>query len=284
MPSNKPIETPPMSVYDPDRAHLGLTNLCRHLDKLSRHSSPLLELPAEIRNRIYDFVLGGQLIHIRRRDQDWSRSNSFSCNAHVSEEEACRDFQTKEDSRTFRKRHEQCSLADRFNLSMLRCCRQVYEEARLLHFTHNIFSFADQESFVHFVNKLFRDQRTALNSLQFVIPLAMNMFDHFFGVNIQRLTGVRTLYLLMELGYDGLGTGFYRIAKEEVNCDMWELFTRYARHLPLRHVYVEVNGGDDDDGDGFEYENGERWTLTDKRSCAAKITRQLLGKRPHTER
>lgn len=90
--------------------------------------SPLLSLPPELRNRIYDLVLGGKRLWI-----------GYSLHEHK--------YKT---TRSRRERihiagglcyHERSSLLKTLNIGLLRVCRQTYGEAALMLYALNKFAF-----------------------------------------------------------------------------------------------------------------------------------------------
>ena len=127
-------------------------------------SSCLLRLPQELKNRVYELVLGGQLIHVQRKRKE----NKFFhrlCQAKISEKEAYETFAASKGlwfSEDIRDRHHACYDVSMFqhdcfrcpghsdppaepyavlSLALLRCCRQTYREARSITFSANTWSF-----------------------------------------------------------------------------------------------------------------------------------------------
>ena len=134
-------------------------------------SSPLLRLPLEVKNLIYEFTFGGNVIHITQ-DPDEGTTKFFNtiCHALISEEEAEDNFNEEtihewcvpanED------RHSCCRLKKRANidngeerpqtlrLSALRCCRQMYNEAHYVPYSTNTFSCVDPVTLQMFIRSL----------------------------------------------------------------------------------------------------------------------------------
>lgn len=136
-------------------------------------SSCLLRLPQELKNRIYELVLGGQFIHVQRKRKE----NKFFhrlCQAKISEKEAHETFAASKGlwfSEDIRDRHHACYdvsmiRQDCFrcpshfdpptepyavlSLALLRCCRQTYQETRSITFSANTWSFTCPWDFLSF--------------------------------------------------------------------------------------------------------------------------------------
>ncbi|KAF2008167.1 hypothetical protein P154DRAFT_568987 [Amniculicola lignicola CBS 123094] len=163
---------------------------------------PLLKLPAELRNHIYELVLGGQYIHVelnQRRHPNPDQSKNLNTDhlqllarelgSPIPEKEAYRrandpsfNQQLPGDDRSkhwrygdpfhienCNHRHERCAVdAPQFlNLGFLRTCSQVHQEAKKLPFTANTFAFRSPLMLQLFVFGLAPAQYTLLRSLSF---------------------------------------------------------------------------------------------------------------------
>jgi len=237
---------------------------------------------------IYGHVLGGQLIHIY--DSMFGRGGLFDtsptpqhylCSSSISEQDACRQFLTKEEPLNFYWRHAHCSPADqdaRMDLAILRTSRQVYEETKLIPFQRNTFSFGSGAEFDQFVDMLLKEQQLALHSLQLVVPLTTyETCDRYQRHSIERLPGVQKLYLSVDMVFDPSHTEAYADMKD-VDCqDLFLKFVLHARYLPLQEVYVEVSGGDVDEFEADTRSEADTWTILERRSWAGRIGRQLMG-------
>lgn len=126
-------------------------------------SSPLLKLPLEVKNLIYKYTFGCNLLHIiQDPDGGAAKFKNTICCASISEEEAQENFQCENTNEWYAPanegRHECCrfrkSTAVRdgeeapkvLSLSPLRCCRQIYNEAHHIPYSTNTFSCADPET------------------------------------------------------------------------------------------------------------------------------------------
>ena len=144
--------------------------------------SPLLRLPAEIRNRVYGYVLGGKTLHIIKYHKSPSkvvfRYNTCRLPEADSHQADCvRENGSENTSFDYIKYHEAqgCRFAgrDRFNtgrldIQLLRVCRQIHREAALIPYTMNTFSFNEEHCiFCPFLNGLMASQQRALRGVTF---------------------------------------------------------------------------------------------------------------------
>lgn len=151
-------------------------------------SCPLLELPAEIRNYIWELVLGGEALHVwgspplendnsildileRRR---WSASGVWHCckcfSARHPEQQA-EDFKATTDRDggfEFLEVHDTCrepSLLQYHKVALLRTCRQIHSEAALLPFVLNTFLFDNHIQLFHFLRFVTPKQAKAIQNI-----------------------------------------------------------------------------------------------------------------------
>lgn len=167
--------------------------------------SPLVRLPAEVRNAIYNHALGGNTLHISRNAWD-ERPPEFRCRmclpaciCAVSNNSSWSDFE-------YPLCYEMCPhrpVGPRPNLSLLLACSQVYTEAALMPFIHNTFNFADATILPTFVSSLVASQAAAITTLKLHHVAAFHVFDDDYWTT---LTGLRNLTLTIR-GHDGCGEG-----------------------------------------------------------------------------
>ncbi|CAD6566348.1 MAG: hypothetical protein ASARMPREDX12_008195 [Alectoria sarmentosa] len=144
---------------------------------LTNVSSPLLKLPPEVRNRIYYFVNGGNFIHVEGIPERNSFFRIVLCRATMSEEDAHRAFETASASDESlcdaANRHSCCFEglgttsefdtsecppgATKVSVSLLRTCRQIYQEAKYILYSTNIFSFRQPTIVSWFCSRLKKD-------------------------------------------------------------------------------------------------------------------------------
>ena len=114
----------------------------------------------EIKNLIYKFTFGGNLIHvIQNPEKGAAKFKSTICHATISEEEAQKNFDDESTHKWYVPandgRHERCrfqngttfreskEMPQTLSLRPLRCCRQIYNEAHHVPYSTNTFSCAD---------------------------------------------------------------------------------------------------------------------------------------------
>lgn len=226
------------------------------------------------------------------------------CTATASEDEAYEEFMTghkhvpADDSAqfysiTFKERHVHCkswSLEDeRFwnaeqrrlfrlmtaeerrkpmlDLSILGACRQMYEEANVLLYTTNTFSFEETTPFKTFVDGLHSTQRKKLTRIH--IDLAWDPFS--------ALEWERSLRPSLISKLDGLRTLHATLDQSSGNYSYPQLFilTPLSRMqiLPLKHVTIVV--GDHIKGQNPRHQK-YRWTITKKKEVAEGLRSKLL--------
>ena len=144
-----------------------------------------MRLPLEVKNLIYNYVFGGNLIHIEFRRFSKKVAISFRhiiCPAPISEEEAQRNFDNENLHKWYvpanEDRHTYCYVSlyrpggsrrfrqganasfweqvpsQMLGLSALRCCRQMYNEAHHVPYSANTFSCANPPTLQSFILSL----------------------------------------------------------------------------------------------------------------------------------
>jgi hypothetical protein len=99
-------------------------------DSIKHHpESPLLRMPAEIRNKIFRYALGGRTLVIHRPDMITNREKN--------------------------------------SLALLATCRQLYAETALVPFCANIFGFQSDRALLNFMTHRLPVQRDAVASIQY---------------------------------------------------------------------------------------------------------------------
>ena len=115
---------------------------------------PFLSLPSEMRERIYEILLGSLTIHVGEPGGNGLLSNYkgvFCCEAPISDEEAFARSSSTEpqlEVDTVEERHEPCvhvpgSVA---SLNILSVCKQTHKEATQIFYSTNIFTFAQPKN------------------------------------------------------------------------------------------------------------------------------------------
>ncbi|KAK5741470.1 hypothetical protein LTR17_003905 [Elasticomyces elasticus] len=148
-------------------------------------SSPLLKLPPEIRNRIWGFLFGGKTVHVqgdyypqgRRRRLVRRRLVHMVCQVPNSDKEISEQITRHNELdgstqcfQSYWDRHRHCYAGGATKkatlpMAVLRTCRQIHQEAALLPFQLNEFSFSQLENLAPFLQSLFQAQARAIESL-----------------------------------------------------------------------------------------------------------------------
>lgn len=187
---------------------------------LNAQQSPLLHLPAEIRNRIYELVLGGNRLHLSPRRDNWDHCYKPTiCGVDPDNEDIKEVFQAFYNGDTgaermdpqnlsFHELHEDCKRrtidwsickpSDYLSLSLLRVCRQIHQEAALLPFSLNTFITTRMEDLVDFAATLTASQRGAIEALSLRVG---SFFEYLsdYPIALPRFEGLRSLTLNVEL-------------------------------------------------------------------------------------
>lgn len=148
---------------------------------------PFFALPPEIRDQIYQCVLGGQLIHVMHEANPNPGFLGFSpglfysiCSAEETENSVFARFKAgQEDGLDCNSRHGKCyisRLATRrltceLDLRLLRVCKQIYGEARLIPYEHNTFSISKAAVFEKFIHSLRPHQLQSFRALHLDVLL-----------------------------------------------------------------------------------------------------------------
>ena len=168
-------------------------------------NSRLLSLPAEIRNRIYVYVLGGRDVHIHgvhKRNVDSPDFTHSLCTTMVSDGDIMARVKAPGGSvvwATYEHRHLVCHQRhseghERLCLSILQTCSQIYIEAALIPFATNTFAVRPLQLLDHLVIRLNPTQSRAIRTIS---TADTNPFYNL--ASIKALSGVRELVLFNEL-------------------------------------------------------------------------------------
>ena len=188
--------------------------------------SPLLRLPSEIKIQIYEHVCGGRSIHI---DKTKGRLSHQLCAAWTSEVRAQTIFDASQEKwfafetadrhmgcRSHTKWLQDCALCRPYckylgsqsgtlETNMLRCCRQMYQEAKFVPYYANIFSFASAMSLYRFCQQTPEPYKTTIRSLHVNLivfvggPRTRSDWELAFKTVATTLTGLKRLHISMEL-------------------------------------------------------------------------------------
>lgn len=183
----------------------------------NENDSPLLALPSEIRTKILQKVMGGNIVHIL--PQPNRKYQAFIC---LSPED-CHDQESPRvtiapddnnfnhelgNSQCFTTRHKACSTppsnaitaSNGLNLDVLHVCRQLYQEAAFLPFQQNNFFLGlhapldgTPPAMDRFINRLCREQRGQVQHVT-VVSDTNRIKDRY---QLARLKGLRSLSFIL---------------------------------------------------------------------------------------
>jgi hypothetical protein len=139
---------------------MGLTSLTLYRSALrNQQNSPLLRLPAELRNSIYEYALGGHIIRVKQE---------------ISQGRVIRflpDFEVFQPASTSRLKHRSINMTALLQLSSV--SRQLRAETKGLPYSLNAFSISrsSAENFVNTIPAFVRDAIKVLRmTYSFFIP------------------------------------------------------------------------------------------------------------------
>ncbi|KAL8802980.1 MAG: hypothetical protein Q9182_003468 [Xanthomendoza sp. 2 TL-2023] len=117
----------------------------------------LTRLPLEIRQEIYNYIVGGNLIHVVRKGQHlahvrckpgWEVDFQRDCRPHASS--------------TCHSAASSMGFTANGNIALLRTCRQIYSEAVRIMYARNTFDFDHQDLFLLFSRSLLPQRLMAI--------------------------------------------------------------------------------------------------------------------------
>lgn len=252
-------------------------------------NSLLLALPPEIRNRIWRLVVANRTIHV----QVWTIKGivHWVCVNDRTDRDIAMDIKASNqhkhpDYDTF---HRECCRYPlsraRLKLSLLRVCRQVYDEAALLPFKYNTFSIESFDALVPFLKSLVPSQARAIKSI--TLPFACDRKDASESALIKsKLSGLQHLTCFVVMDNTLLERHFEMYAR--LRKSMADYLIQFGRFASLKtaavvaynHKMLEPN---DDSEYPVDYERLLPWAKavekellmgTERRICNAEIERR----------
>ena len=262
--------------------------------------SPLLQLPLEIRDKIWAALLGNRLIHFEYVDGDSASASPDGClrswHSTVCQYD-CPENEVTQDDVARKHAHSRCaihllgydtlvggncrlkreqSLYEEMHLTALRVCRQIYTEANSVLWSTNTFSFYDEATFRHFMDTRTTCQKRSLKKLRLQINCVANeeaAWSRVLGMKLIRsLVGLRSLRLQMNHITD---VETYQWAKALGLEKMMQgrlVFVQKMKVLPLNEVEVFVG----DDSLRWPRAGAVMWAAEDRAEFAEAIRRVLL--------
>ena len=269
-------------------------------------ATSLLRLPRELRDCIWEYVCGGQLIHVK---------NSYGLCCYICKatdsprttylrtlEEPKTEYCEKHALNPEIKNHVSCYGRNKLNLEFQRTSRQIYHETTPIIYGMNIFSFSNAMIWFRFMITLKPQFRALIKRMQLDITISKlrdcGEWSETLTIPLVRsLTGLKTLHVSIWLKL-GRPDEFRKI-KEHMMKD-WEglpeyeaneqkiLYTGLGRlqRLPLDDVTCVVCDDEfvyacDDlllysDNTLEQLEQEYKWTVADKRRLAERVRTVLL--------
>ncbi|KAK0253951.1 hypothetical protein LTR91_002306 [Friedmanniomyces endolithicus] len=198
--------------------------------------SPLLRLPPELRERIWQYVLGGKVLHIGRKGE-FGHSTAFvyECKAAASEKDLARHrgpydgMDATPPTVPYFVRHTPCETSYHLKKAqyhatyLLRTCRLIHNDAALLPFSENTFLITElhhHAALVWFLRRLKPEQRRAIRKLVMMSCRATcgpqePVEPDFIATS---LIGLRDLTYIVEFNYFGTARSFLEGEHREREC------------------------------------------------------------------
>ena len=265
-------------------------------------NSPFLRLPGELRDRIFRYVIGDQLIHLLS-----CSTRSFihtTCIATQSESRAYQEFKSSHQSVSkenpeepipFQTRHAHCKPwapkergeqlkwrnpdgaaqvpYPKLDLCIMRACKQTYVECSFLLWTTNTFSFEDPLTLRRFVDKMNTVQKKQLTTIHIEKPWISHESDGWSKLLnvtlLKKLSSLKTLHVTFFTSPWVFIKGYIRAP---ITSDDTEP-TFAMKMLPLSNVTVVIADYEKDYDEGMQ---SKRWTISKKREVAEEFRQKLL--------
>ena len=273
--------------------------------------STFFRLPLELRDQIYQHVLGGQLIHIKYEEEHYivrsgpkhicrrGRGLVHSvCSAKETENSIYIKFKAGQTERLeCRPRHANCIESPQgceLNLQLLRVCKQVYEETRLIPYTANTFSVHQSVAFERFTQQLLPDQIQSIRALHLDVTLyrhkdALKWTRAFNGLtDASKELELRALHLCIKQCFTNKRN--YRTFVDGYP-EFWVAGFLRLRQCPLKDVTVVMTddtvlgeGGHDWEDEYMQEMGLQMWpwklTLVEKQGYCENVRKVLLNLTP----
>lgn len=273
--------------------------------------SPFLRLPLELKTRIYEFVCGGQTVHMDVNQ----RGDGFShhlCREELSEEEVQKKFDTSEavwyvpetadrhiGCCAHRYPNEGCSTCFRpsckprppnemLETNILHCCRQMYLESQFVPYYANTFSFSYARMLGHFCRQIPGRYKTVIRSLHVELKITVGGkedtedWNMDFQIATTSLKCLQRLYISMEL----FSSELWPCPKDQIPAEKSMLcHILEAGKLDLKvatvilwdsHIKDEWFRMQWSKHEEKKYERLERWTLAQKQEWSRYLRNALL--------
>lgn len=192
--------------------------------------SRLFSLPPELRDVIYELVLGGKTIHIHlvggldHKDENDAEFRSRVCIATDSDKDLISALAKLEDDdetefESYDDRHVVCQIAGpqatNYPISLLYTCRQIYTETKHLPLASNTFAFDEKEDIDSFRDNMSSESLNEINSIVLSgSTLAYEVFkSHSQFENLQKVQIFKTVFSHWD---DDVDTGVWQITDKSI--------------------------------------------------------------------
>ena len=186
------------------------------ISPISNTSPPLLNLPQELKDRIYELVLGGLTFHVARLVPgalpNLDCQSTFKlCLAEITEKDVeqglARENPLKISQVTCVPRHGGCATSrKRMDISLLYSCRQIYAEAKLIPLFSNTFLFSYGDYLLDFISYLSRhgtDRNLAVRSVSLEFSdLESDSWDTGLKAMVREMTRIKRISISLSLAWD----------------------------------------------------------------------------------
>ena len=161
-------------------------------------------MPAEIRNRIYVLVLGGQTLHVYRKEELYNEVVLRLCMATATDENIMARLKDPDGQLVFARyvdRHRRCNPHEaihewdpkKLKLSLLQTCSQIHSEAALIPFQTMTFAISELKLLKSLVARLSPTQARAVRSIS-----TDDLYPFYSLASVKALQGLRNLCLFCE--------------------------------------------------------------------------------------
>ena len=239
--------------------------------------------------------------HQHVHDDDTVELSHATCNESSSEEEVQEDFDLADPATAgwklagIQHRHEICHRPPRtqkqgpkrktvpkpnqLSLTHLRCCRQMYLEARSVHYTNNTYAIFCHDILERFAKARFQNQQhLAIRSLYLDISIVHPSNIDAWSVSIskailRRFKSVHSLHLNMVQLYCACTIEVCGYGSEMTERQA-KMFKKFGK-LPLKKATMIID--DSDFGLWGTNKADQRWTIEEKQDFSKKIRQALLA-------
>ena len=169
---------------------------------------------------------------------------------------------------------------NQLSLAHLRCCRQMYLEARSVHYTDNTFAIFCNDTLERFAKARFQNQQhLAIRGLYLDISIIHSSNIDTWSASIskavlRRFKFVRYLHLSLVQLYCDCTAEDCGYEESEMTERQAEMFMKLAK-LPLREVTMVID--DSDFGLWGAEKSEQRWTIAEKQEFSKRIREGLLA-------